>query len=124
MGGRITRVLKPVKCCFTRETETQFSFWTHLVTRCKIIAETGDKQDISGGSPERAGDCGEEPGTGGDEEEEPNGSRYSAEPDQGAADEVGRAEDGAQVQRDQLRECHQLTHRQAGRGPAIFSPAY
>ena len=50
-----------------------------------------------------------------------SGARHSAEPDQGAADEVGRAEDGAQVQRDQLRECHQLTHRQAGRGAVIFS---
>ena len=50
-----------------------------------------------------------------------SGSRHGAEPDQGAADEVGRAEDGAQVQRDQLRECHQLTHRQAGRGAVIFS---
>ena len=43
-----------------------------------------------------------------------SGARHSGEPDQGAADEVGRAEDGAQVQRDQLRECHQLTHRQIG----------
>ena len=49
-----------------------------------------------------------------------SGSRHSAEPDQRAADEVGRAEDRAQVQRDQLRECHQLTHRQAGRGDVIF----
>ena len=39
-----------------------------------------------------------------------SGARLSAEPDQGAADEDGGAEDGAQVQRDQLRECHQLTH--------------
>ena len=50
-----------------------------------------------------------------------SGSRHSGEPDQGAADEVGRTEDGAQVQRDQLRECHQLTHGQAGRGAGIFS---
>ena len=50
-----------------------------------------------------------------------SGSRHRGEPDQGAADEVGRAEDGAQVQRDQLRECHQLTHRQAGRGAVIFA---
>lgn len=49
-----------------------------------------------------------------------SGSRHGAEPDQGAADEVGRVEDGAQVQRDQLRECHQLTHRQAGRGAAVI----
>ena len=38
------------------------------------------------------------------------GARLCAEPNQGAADEAGRVEDGAQVQRDQLRECHQLTH--------------
>ena len=48
-----------------------------------------------------------------------SGARLGAEPDQGAADEAGRVEDGAQVQRDQLRECHQLTHRQAGRGEAF-----
>ena len=52
------------------------------------------------------------------------GARLGAEPDQGAADEAGRAEDGAQVQRDKLRECHQLTHRQAGGGAAILSPAH
>ena len=45
-----------------------------------------------------------------------SGARLSAEPDQGSADEAGRAEDGAQVQRDKLRECHKLTHWQAGRG--------
>ena len=39
-----------------------------------------------------------------------SGARLGAEPDQGSADEAGRVEDGAQVQRDQLRECHQLTH--------------
>ena len=39
-----------------------------------------------------------------------SGARLCAEPDQGIADEAGRAEDGAQVQRDQLRECHRLTH--------------
>ena len=39
-----------------------------------------------------------------------SGAGLCAEPNQGAADEAGRAEDGAQVQRDQLRECHQLTH--------------
>ena len=48
-----------------------------------------------------------------------SGARLGAEPDQGAADEAWRAEDGAQVQRDQLRERHQLTHWQAGGGGGL-----